>query len=158
MIIRGFAVALSLSILVACAGSDTVSDRLPPGFVANAAEIVAATDWAAPEEVRVTISGHAFNPSDWTFHRDRATRLVLVNATESDHGLKARQFFADIAVESVRGGGLTLKGPWIESLSIPAGQTKELWFVPARFGSYAFECPAVGHPSLGERGVIDVVR
>ena len=158
MIIRAFATALCLSVLAACAGSDSVSNRLPPGFVADAAEMVAATDWAAPEEVRVTIADHAFKPSDWTFHRDRATRLVLVNSTESDHGLKARQFFTDIAVESVRGGGQTLKGPWIESLSIPAGQTKELWFVPARFGSYAFECSAVGHPTLGERGVIDVVR
>lgn len=152
------AVALSLSVLSACAGSDTVSNRLPPGFVADAAEIVASADWAAPEEVRVTIEGHAFKPSEWTFRRDRATRLVLINATESDHGLSARQFFADIAVESVRGGGQVLKGPWIESLSIPAGQTKELWFVPARFGAYAFECSAIGHPSLGERGVIDVVR
>ena len=158
MTLRACAAALSLSVLAACAGTDTVSDRLPPGFVANAAEIVAAADWAAPEEVRVTIEGHAFKPAEWGFHRDRATRLVLVNATQSDHGLKARQFFADIAVESVRGGGQTLKGPWIESLSIPAGETKELWFVPARFGSYAFECSAVGHPSLGERGVIDVVR
>jgi hypothetical protein len=158
MTLRAFAAALSLSVLAACAGSDTVSDRLPPGFVANAAEIVAAADWAAPEEVRVTIDGHAFTPAEWAFHRDRATRLVLVNATNSDHGLKARAFFADIAVESVRGGGQTLKGPWIESLAIPAGQTKEVWFVPARFGSYAFECSAVGHPSLGERGVIDVVR
>ncbi len=158
MMLRSLAVALSLSVLAACAGSDTVSNRLPPGFVSDAAEIVAATDWATPEEVRVTIAGHAFKPSEWTFHRDRATRLVLVNATESDHGLAARQFFADIAVESVRGGGQTLKGPWIESLSIPAGQTKELWFVPARFGAYTFECSAIGHPSLGERGVIDVVR
>ncbi|EME71547.1 hypothetical protein H261_02761 [Paramagnetospirillum caucaseum] len=158
MTLRALAVALSLSVLAACAGSDAVSNRPPPGFVANAAEIVAATDWAAPEEVLVTIDGHAFQPAEWTFRRDRATRLVLVNATGSDHGLSARQFFADIAVESVRGGGQTLKGPWIESLSIPAGQTKELWFVPARFGAYTYECSAIGHPSLGERGVIDVVR
>lgn len=158
MSMRPVLAALSLLALAACAGSDAVTSRLPPGFVSNAAEIVAGADWAAPEEVRVTIADHAFKPAEWTFHRDRATRLVLVNATDSDHGLAARQFFADIAVESVRGGGQTLKGPWIESLSIPAGQTKELWFVPARFGAYAFECSAIGHPSLGERGVIDVVR
>ncbi|BAE49593.1 hypothetical protein [Paramagnetospirillum magneticum] len=158
MTLRVLAVAFSLSLLAACAGSDSVSNRLPPGFVSNAAEIVAGADWAAPEEVRITIADHAFRPAEWVFHRDRATRLVLVNATESDHGLKARAFFTDIAVESVRGGGQVLKGPWIESLAIPAGETKELWFVPARFGSYSFECSAVGHPSLGERGVIDVVR
>jgi hypothetical protein len=158
MTLRAFAATLAFSVLAACAGSDSVSDRLPPGFVANAAEMVAAADWAASEEVRVTIDGHAFKPSEWVFHRDRATRLVLVNTTSSDHGIKARAFFSDIAVESVRGGGQTLKGPWIESLSIPAGETKELWFVPARFGSYAFECSAIGHPSLGERGIIDVVR
>lgn len=158
MTARFLVLPLVLLTLAGCAGSDAVSNRLPPGFVADAAEIVAAADWSAPEEVRVTIGGHAFKPSEWTFHRDRATRLVLVNATESDHGLKARQFFADIAVESVRGGGRTLKGPWIENLVVEAGQTKELWFVPARFGSYAFECSAVGHPSLGERGTIDVVR
>ena len=155
--IRGFVVALSLLSLGACAGSDAVSNRLPPGFVANAAEIVAAADWASPETVNVTISGHAFRPSELNFHRDRATRLVLVNATDSDHGIEAKQFFTDIAVESVRGGGQVLKGPWIEALAIPAGQTKELWFVPARYGAYAFECSALGHPSLGERGLIDVV-
>ncbi|KIL99194.1 Copper tolerance protein [Paramagnetospirillum magnetotacticum MS-1] len=158
MTMRLLAAAFSLSLLAACAGTDSVSNRLPPGFVSNAAEIVANTDWAAPEEVRVTIADHAFKPSDLVFHRDRATRLVLVNATDSDHGLRARSFFADIAVESVRGGGQTTKGPWIEYLSIPAGETKELWFVPARFGAYSFECNGVGHPSLGERGVIDVVR
>lgn len=147
-----------LAALAACAGSDTVSNRLPPGFVADAAEIVAAADWSAPDEVTVTIRGHAFSPAEWVFHRDRPTRLILVNATEYDHGVKARQFFADIAVESVRGDGIRLTGPWIESLVVEAGKTKELWFVPARFGSYAWECSAVGHPTLGERGVIDVVR
>lgn len=155
--IRGVVLALSLLGLGACAGSDAVSTRLPPGFVSNAAEIVAGADWASPETVTVTISGHAFQPSELTFHRDRATRLVLVNATDSDHGIAARQFFADIAVESIRGGSQILRGPWIESLAVPAGQTKELWFVPARYGAYAFECSALGHPSLGERGLIDVV-
>lgn len=144
--------------LTACAGSDKLSARQPPGFVANAAEIVAATDWSDPETITVSVVGHAFSPAELTFHRDRATRLVVVNATDSDHGIAADQFFADIAVERVSGPAGTARAPWIEKLVVPAGQTKELWFVPARFGAYSFECPATGHPSLGERGIINVVR
>lgn len=157
--IRRAAAAFALTVLLAaCAGSDTMSRRLPPGFVSDAAQIVANTDWVAPEEIRLTISGHQFQPDQLTFHRDRATRLILVNPTDSEHGISARQFFADIAVESVRTGNQVEKGPWIEELILPAGQTKELWFVPARFGAYSFECSSFGHPSLGERGTIQVVR
>jgi uncharacterized cupredoxin-like copper-binding protein len=158
MIARSLSAIALMIALAACAGSDTLSRSLPPGFVSDAPQIVASTDWTAPEEVRVTISGHAFQPNALTFHRDRATRLILVNDTESEHGIAAKQFFADIAVESVRGGGVTEKAPWIEELIVAAGQTKELWFVPARFGAYSFECPSLGHPSLGERGTINVIR
>jgi len=151
--------ALSLMVVLAgCAGTDEVSTRLPPGFLTNAQEIIAATDWSDPEVVTLTIRDHAYSPAEITFHRDRATRLVVVNASDSDHAIESEQFFPDIAVERIFGSDQTVRAPWIKKLVVPAGQTKELWFVPARFGAYPFQCSLPGHASLGERGLIDVVR
>ncbi len=151
--------ALSLAFgLAGCAGSDAAYTQLPPGYLRDAAEIVARADWSSPDIVTVTIAGHAFSPNELVFHRDRPTRLVLVNSTDSDHAVVADQFFTDIAVERISGGGQTTRAPWVGKVVVPAGETRELWFVPARFGAYRFECPVAGHAGLGERGLIEVGR
>lgn len=153
---RGLPFALVL-LLSACAGSDEIMTALPPGYVDNAAEIVAQADWSSPETITMTLVNYEFQPSELTFHRDRPVRLVLVNPTTTDHSMVSEQFFKDIALKQVSGGGTAVAGPWLKKVVVPAGQTKEVWFVPARYGAYSFECDVTGHAAFGMSGLVNVV-
>jgi uncharacterized cupredoxin-like copper-binding protein len=153
---RTLAVTLTALLLAGCAASDTVSTLQPPGYLAKAPALVAAADWSAPDTVSLRLGANGFAPSELLFHRDRPTRLVIHNATTSDHDLEAEQFFRDIAVWRLTGPDGERTAPWVESIGLPAGQTREVWFIPARYGAYRFECSRLGHASLGERGLISV--
>ena len=143
--------------LSACAGSDVVSTALPPNYLKDAPEIVAAADWSAPETVTVTMADFAFRPLELNLHRDRPTRLVLANPTTRDHAIVAEQFFREVAVRQLVGPDGTTPAPWIGKVVVPAGQTREIWLVPARYGAYRFECDVTGHSALGENGLINVI-
>jgi uncharacterized cupredoxin-like copper-binding protein len=151
-------IPLALMALSACAGTDVVDRLQPGGFLQDAPAIVQQTDWSDPDTVTVTLTDYAFTPNELTFHRDRATRLVLVNAAKQDHTFVASSFFPGIAVKQLVGPTQTLAGSWVEKVVVPEGQTKELWFVPARYGAYRFECTVTGHSSLGMNGIINVVQ
>lgn len=153
---RASILALAL-VLSACAGSDGVKTALPPNYLKDAPEIAAAADWSDPETVSITIGTYAFSPSEINLHRDRATKLVVSNPTTSDHALVSDQFFREVAVLQLVGPGGTTKAPWVSKVVIPAGQTREIWLVPARYGSYRYECDVTGHSSLGENGLINVI-
>jgi uncharacterized cupredoxin-like copper-binding protein len=142
--------------LSACAGSDVVDRLQPPGYVSDAADIAAQADWSAPETVTVQLSNYQFSPDELRFHRDRATRLVLVNVSDSDHTFVSKPFFSGIAVKQLLGPDQAIAAPWVEKVVVPAGQTKELWFVPVRYGAYKFECTVAGHATLGMTGLINV--
>jgi len=153
---RRVALALTLVLLGGCAPSDEVFSRQPAGFLARAPEIVAAADWSAPETLTLRLGETGFVPAELVVHRDRPTRLVIENTTDSGHDLVAEQFFRDIAVSRLVGPQGERSVPWVETIALPAGQTRELWFIPARFGAYRFQCSRLGHAALGERGLISV--
>ncbi|MDA8232422.1 MAG: cupredoxin domain-containing protein [Magnetospirillum sp.] len=144
--------------LAACAGTDELSRLQPPGYIADAQQLVARADWSAPEVVTVAISDYAFTPNELTFHRDRPARLVLKNTSDTDHTFVSKGFFQAIAVERVAGPEGEKSGPYVEKIVIPAGQTKELWFIPGRYGAWTFECTRPGHALLGMTGVVNVVK
>lgn len=148
--------ALSLA-LAACAGEDRVSRYQPIGYLPGAETISSQADWSNPDVAEVALVNHAFVPNELTFHRDRPTKLVLKNQSTSDHTFVSEQFFKTIAVRQLVGRDITATNPWVEKVVIPAGETKELWFVPARYGAFAFECTVTGHALLGMTGVINVV-
>lgn len=151
--------ALVLPILLAaCAGEDQISRYQPMGYLPNAAELSDQADWSAPDLVEVQLVNHAFVPNELTFHRNRPTRLILKNISKSDHTFVSTQFFPTIAVRQLVGRDITATTPWVEKVVIPAGETKELWFVPARYGAYTFECTVTGHALLGMTGVVNVVN
>lgn len=153
------ATAFGLALLLgACAGTDVVSRLQPPGYLRDAPEVVAQADWGNPDTVTVELRDYEFVPDELSFHRDRATRLVLVNPTAKDHTFVSQAFFQGIAVKQLVGPEQTVEGPWVEKVVVPAGQTKELWFVPARFGAFKFECTVAGHATLGMTGVANVVQ
>lgn len=144
--------------LAACAGSDEFSGRMPPGFLPDAAEISNQADWSNPRVVEVQMVNYAFVPNELVFQRNQPTRLILRNTSGSDHTFVSEPFFRRIAVRQLVGAETTATVPWVEKIVVPAGQTKELWFVPARFGAFGFECTVTGHSLLGMKGVINVVE
>lgn len=151
--------ALTLPILLAaCAGEDQISRYQPMGYLPNAAELSNQADWSAPDIVEVQLVNHAFVPNELNFHRNRPTRLILKNTSTSDHTFVSEQFMPTIAVRQLVGRDITATTPWVEKVVIPAGETKELWFVPARYGAYTFECTVTGHALLGMKGVVNVVN
>lgn len=150
--------ALLLPLAACGAGEDKVSQLAPAGGLANAPQMVAEADWSAPDEVRVMLSNYAFTPDHLVFHRDRPTRLVLQNTTDSDHSFVAEGFLRSIAVGQITGPNGVEKAPWVEKIAIPAGTTRELWFIPGRFGAWNFECGMPGHALLGMKGVVNVER
>ncbi len=83
--------------------------------------------------------------------------LVLANPTARDHAIVADQFFREVAVRQLVGPTGTTPAPWVSKVVVPAGQTREIWLVPARYGAYRFECDVTGHSALGENGLINVI-
>lgn len=155
---KKMAVFLPLALLAACAGEDKISRFQPIGYLPEAAELSSQADWSSPDVVEVQLVNHAFVPDELTFRRNRPTRLILRNPSKSDHTFVSEQFFKGIAVRQLVGRDVTATVPWIEKVVVPAGETKELWFVPARYGAYTFECTVPGHALLGMKGVINVVQ
>jgi uncharacterized cupredoxin-like copper-binding protein len=146
------------AMLSACAGEDQISRYQPRGYLSDAEQISGQADWSAPDIVEMKLVNHAFVPDELTFHRNRPTRLVLVNPSKSDHTFVSEQWFPTIAVRQLVGRDVTATTPWVEKVVVPAGETKELWFIPARYGAYTFECTVPGHALLGMKGVINVVN
>jgi uncharacterized cupredoxin-like copper-binding protein len=139
-----------------CAGSDVTHASLPPNYLASAAQIVAAADWSSPETITVTMANFEFTPSELTLRRDRPTRLVFVNPTTKDHTVVADAFFREVATHKIVGSSGAAAAPWLSKMVVPAGQTKELWLVAARYGAYRFECDVTGHSAFGMSGLINV--
>ncbi len=150
-------ILLALS-LAACAGEDKISRNQPIGYLPDAQERSNQADWSQPDTVQVALVNHAFVPNQLTFHRDRPTRLILVNQSTSDHTFSSTEFLKTIAVRQLVGRDITATTPWVEKVVVPAGETKELWFVPARYGAFAFDSSAAGDSLLGMRGVVNVVQ
>lgn len=149
---------LLLMLLAACAGEDQVSRYQPLGYLPNAAELSSQADWSMPDIVEMQLVNHAFVPNELTFHRNRPTRLILRNPSKSDHTFVSEQWFPTIAVRQLVGQDVTATTPWVEKVVVPAGETKELWFVPARYGAYTFQCTVPGHSLLGMKGVVNVTN
>lgn len=145
-------------LLAACAGEDAVSLRQPLGYLPDAERISSEADWSAPQVVELQLVNHAFVPDEFTVRRHRPVRLVLRNTSKSDHTFVSDSFFRGIAVRQLVGPGITYTAPWVEKVVVPAGESKELWFVPTRYGAYPFECTVTGHALLGMKGVVNVVE
>lgn len=151
--------ALVLPILLAaCAGDDAVSRQQPMGFLADAERISSQADWSNPQVVELQLVNHAFVPNEFSVRRNQPVRLVLKNPSKSDHTFVSTSFFKGIAVRQLVGSGVTYTTPWVEKVVVPAGETKELWFVPTRYGAYPFECTVTGHALLGMTGVVNVTE
>ncbi|MBC7908564.1 MAG: cupredoxin domain-containing protein [Rhodospirillaceae bacterium] len=152
---KRLAVLLPL-VLAACAGEDQISRYQPIGYLPEAEQISSQADWSNPDVIEMQLVNHAFVPDEITVRRNRPTRLILKNPSKSDHTFVGEQFMKSIAVRQLVGRDITATTAWVEKVVVPAGETKELWFVPTRYGAFTFECTVTGHALLGMKGVINV--
>ncbi len=155
---RSIVVAAFVLVLAGCAGEDQIDRLQPYDFLTEAPRIAAAADWSNPDVVTMTLSDYAFTPNHIAFHRDHPTRLVLRNVADGDHTFVSDGLFKTIAVKQISGTAGIAAGSWVEKVVVPAGQTKELWFVPAQYGSWTFESTVPGDALRGMTGLVDVVR
>ncbi len=154
--IRRLAVLACLFTLAACAPEDQIDRLQPLGYLTSAPQRVAQADWSRPDTVTVTLSNYAFTPDHLVFHRDHPTRLILRNVGDTTHTFVSPGFFKTIAVKQVVTPAGVENGSWVESVAVPKGQTKELWFIPAEYGSWGYECTVPFHAAMGMTGVVDV--
>lgn len=145
-------------VLTACAGSDRISTEQPVGFARNARDVVQTSDWSTARVVELRLVNHAFQPEEITLRRGEPVRLILTNPSSSDHTFVSVPFFKGIAVKQLTGPQGPQPGPWVEKVVVEEGTTKELWFVPLRYGAFQFECTIAGHSLLGMTGVVNVVE
>lgn len=144
--------------LAACAGSDDVGGDQPVGFIRNAREVVEQADWSNPQVVEIEMANYAFRPDEFTVHRGKPVKLVLKNVSTKDHTFVSKPFFKGVAVKQVVSNQGAVAGPYVEKIVVEENATKEVWFVPTRFGAYQFECTVTGHAMLGMKGVVNVVE
>ncbi|HSV29811.1 MAG TPA: cupredoxin domain-containing protein [Candidatus Omnitrophota bacterium] len=154
---KRLAVILPL-LLAACAGSDDISSSQPVGFVKDARQVVDQADWSNPQVVEIDMANYEFRPDEFTVRRGKPVKLVLRNVSTKDHTFVSKPFFKGIAVKQVVSNQGAVAGPYVEKIVVEENATKEVWFVPTRYGAYQFECDVTGHALLGMKGVVNVVE
>jgi uncharacterized cupredoxin-like copper-binding protein len=122
------------------------------GYVADAAQRLAAIDWNQAETVSVGLSEYDYAPSVLTFHPNVPYRLHLTNEGFEVHDFSSKPFFQAIAAAKLVDSKTTTSLPRLVSIGIDAGESKDLYFVPVRTGSYRFECDEPLHAALGMTG------
>jgi len=148
--------AVALTALAACAGGDVVRNTPPEGYLQDAPARVAAVDWSTAQTVEVALSEYAFTPAVLTFEAGKPYRLLLRNDGSSAHTFASMGFFQAIAAQKLVSGAGEETLPYIESIEVPSGGSKELYFVAARAGSFPLECSVFLHDAFGMTGEITV--
>lgn len=148
--------ALVLAALAACTSGDVLHKTPPQGYLQDAPARVAAADWSTARTVEVVLSEYEFTPTAPTFEAGQPYRLLLRNAGASTHTFTSRGFFQAIAAEKLVSAGGEESLPYIETIEIPAGGSKELSFLPVRAGRYPLECSVFLHDTFGMTGGITI--
>ncbi len=142
--------------LIACARGDIVSREPPAGYLPDAAARVAAADWSATEDVTLTLSEFSFAPDAPVFRAGVPTRLTLRNDGDRPHTFRSEAFFKAIAAQRLVSADGEIANPYPETIAVPAGQSKQLYFVPIVKGTYAFECSVPLHDVFGMQGQVRI--
>ena len=148
--------AASLAILAGCAGGDVILERPGPGYVRDIAAKTAKVDWSKAETVTVTLSEYRFAPARLSFQSGVPYRLRLRNAGTRDHTFTSPGFFQAIAAEKLVSAHGEIARPYLQSIAVPPGAEKELFFVPVKTAVYGVTCTFILHESFGMKGKIAV--
>ena len=116
-------------------------------------EALAAFEWDKAETVDVRIRQSDYTPMIMHFVKDRPYVLRFTNADETSRSFRASRFFDSVALRSVSAPD-TEPGPLcLDGLTIPAGGTAEVAFVPLKDGRYPYQRsplpPIIRYPDAG---------
>ncbi len=142
----------SLTILAGCAGGDVVLEKPGAGYVRDIAAKTANVDWSKAETVTVTLSEFRFAPARLSFRSGVPYRLRLRNAGTQGHTFVSPGFFRAIAAEKLVSTDGEFVRPYLQSIAIPPGAEKELFFVPVKTAVYGVKCTVFLHESFGMEG------
>jgi uncharacterized cupredoxin-like copper-binding protein len=157
-IANGFARCAAVLLLfgvAACAGDERYGSP-ETGYLENAQEIVSAADWSKPEKITVILSEFSFSPDALTFRAGQTYALKLFNPDPISHNFTSSTFFRAIAAYRLTMSDGEADMPVLESISLDSKETKILYFVAARPGSYALKCDVTLHATFGMTGEIAI--
>ncbi len=146
----------SLTILAGCAGGDVILEKPSAGYVRDIAAQTANVDWSKAETVTVTLSEFRFAPARLSFQGGIPYRLRLRNVGTRDHTFVTPGFFQAIAAEKLVSADGEAARPYLQSIAVPPGVEKELFFVPVKTAVYGVKCTVFLHESFGMEGKITV--
>lgn len=146
----------SLAIVAGCAGGDVVLEKPGAGYVRDIAAKTANVDWSKAKTVTVTLSEFQFAPARLSFQSGVPYRLRLRNAGTRDHVFVSPGFFRAIAAEKLVSADGEIARPYLQSIAVPPGAGKELFFVPVKTAVYGMKCTVFLHESFGMEGKITV--
>ncbi len=153
---RKTAVLLAMLALGGCAGGQDLFGDPKAGYVANPATFTKSADWSKAQTVTVRLSEYAFSPAALTFKKGAPYRLKIVNGGSAAHFFVSQGFFKAIAARGLKTASGETAHPYVKSIALGAGETKELSFVPVKAGRYTLDCTAPFHASFGMTGAIRI--
>lgn len=142
--------------LAGCAAGEDVLATSGAGYLEDPAAVVAGADWSRAERIDVGLSEFEFAPSDLRLQHGKPYRLHLENDGNVTHYFVSAEFFKAIAVARLETPAGTLEAPRLQSIAVPPGAAKELYFVPVARGAYDLECTAPLHALFGMVGRISI--
>ena len=151
-----FLKAVVLLSLAGCAGGDVLLSEPPPDYLQDAGARVAAADWSETEKVMLELLEFRFEPAALVFRAGVPTRVTLENLGDRTHTFRSVGFFKAIATQKLVSADGEIATPYPETIEVPAGETKQLYFVPVTKGSYPLECSIPLHAVFGMEGQITI--
>lgn len=149
-------VALAVPLLLsACAAKDVMAPDTS-GYVTDVDQRVVQVDWDRAETVDVVLTEYKFTPSSLRFQEGHPYRLHLVNRGSETHDFSSKPFFQAVAAAKLVSKDNTTALPRLESIGVGPGDTKDLYFIAVRRGSYPIECEELLHTTFGMTGVAQI--
>lgn len=124
--------------------------------MAELKSVIEAVDWSKTEERTVILDEFRFVPAVITFTRDQPYELTLTNDGAMAHSFVAPAFFDAIAVQGLIFADGEVSMPVLKSVSLEAGETKVLVFVPLEAGEFPLICDRPLHQTFGMEGAITI--
>lgn len=145
-----------LMLVVACGAGDDGFVEPTGAHMTRLRAAVEAADWSKPEARSLTLDEFKFSPPDVTFRLSQSYELTLTNMGMSGHSFAVPDFFDAVAVKGLIFADGEVAMPLLKSVSLDAGETKILVFVPVKAGNFSLICDQPLHETFGMTGTIHI--
>src|SRR4030067_459806 len=136
-----------LSVFLGCASIDYVKD---------APERVKAADWSKMQTITVSLTEYKFVPDELVFKKDTPYKLVLKNDGKEKHYFVSEAFFKAIALRKIESKDGEVKAPYITAVEVYPDRSIDIYFIPAKAGTYDLICTVKGNAEKGMTGKIHI--